>query len=180
MNPSVIGCRIQERLRALGISARRASIQATGNPDLVREIQKGKTSYPRADTLQKLAAVLGCSVHFLLGKDEVAAVRPDPHDRIAIEGPQLIRRLKAARWAYQDDERKAAADLGIAVEALRDIEAGRAEIGTDFLLSFARVTGTPADWLFFGRITAAMDPRMAARIALFDPGTLEMAGSRQA
>ena len=50
---------IEERLQIVEKTPRAASIEATGNPDTIRNIQRGKSANPRSDTLHKLAPVLG-------------------------------------------------------------------------------------------------------------------------
>ncbi|NNE82471.1 MAG: hypothetical protein HKN28_00720 [Alphaproteobacteria bacterium] len=57
--------RINERLAALGLKARTASLRAGLGPDAIRSIQRGKSRYPRTDTLAKLAPVLGTSLEYL-------------------------------------------------------------------------------------------------------------------
>jgi phage repressor protein C with HTH and peptisase S24 domain len=57
--------RINERLAALGMKARTASLRAGLGPDAIRSIQRGKSQYPRTDTLAKLAPVLGTSLEYL-------------------------------------------------------------------------------------------------------------------
>lgn len=171
---STLAHRIQRRLEALNISARQAGLRAANNPDLVRDIRKGKTVHPRIDTLQKLASVLECSVQHLMGDDE----SPTPCRTVA-GGPDLsrmIRRIKAARWAYEPDDRKAAAAFGLTPERLRSIEAGAATLDNEFLLTFSQTSRTPLEWIFLGKITRAMEAEMAARIALFDPQVLDVPG----
>lgn len=58
--------RIDRRLAALGLNDRAASMKATGKPDAIRNIRRGRL--PRADTLDRLATALKCSSDWLLGK----------------------------------------------------------------------------------------------------------------
>lgn len=70
-----IRARINERLEAMSLSARKASIDAGGSPDLIRNINRNNGAAPRADTLEKLAKVLQVSVDWLIsGKGEVVFV----------------------------------------------------------------------------------------------------------
>lgn len=163
--------RIQDRLATLDLSAHEASRRASNgrNTDFVRDILKGRTRHPRIDTLQKLATVLQCSVQYLMGEDQ--HVSPLPLSTCA-ECPGLARRLRAARWAYEPDDRKAAHDFGTTVETLLAVESGHQPPGNDFLLRFSGTTQTPLEWLFLGKVTSSMHPVMAARIALVDPGVL--------
>jgi phage repressor protein C with HTH and peptisase S24 domain len=58
--------RIQQRLDALGLSERAASIAATGSDGTIRMIRLGKSENPRGDTLRKIARVLQVSEQWLL------------------------------------------------------------------------------------------------------------------
>lgn len=57
--------RIQERLKALGLSERAASIQAFGHPSAIRNMRTGATKDPGIHTLEKLAPVLQAPVEWL-------------------------------------------------------------------------------------------------------------------
>ena len=57
--------RITERLAAVGLKPRTASVRAGLGADAIRSIQRGKSQYPRTDTLAKLAPVLGTSLEYL-------------------------------------------------------------------------------------------------------------------
>lgn len=59
--------RIQQRMDALGISARELSLRTTGKPDLVRDIRR-KGHAPSAENLARLARELDVSVDWLLGR----------------------------------------------------------------------------------------------------------------
>jgi SOS-response transcriptional repressor LexA len=66
--------RIKERLKLLNLSERAASIQASGNAELLRNIRRGRSISPRSGSLSKLAKVLGVSESWLLGStDDVGA-----------------------------------------------------------------------------------------------------------
>ncbi len=75
--------RINERLAALGLKPRTASVRAGLGADAIRSIQRGKSQYPRTDTLAKLAPVLGTSLEYLstgFGPAEVGAAQTLPTD----------------------------------------------------------------------------------------------------
>lgn len=75
---STIAERIQQRLEALGLSVRGASLAAGGSESTIRNILDGRSENPRGDTLRKLAPVLGVTEQWLLtGSDEPPSeVRP--------------------------------------------------------------------------------------------------------
>jgi len=59
--------RIEERLDAMGITANAASEAAGLERTYIRNIINGKSRGPRGENAVRLAAVLGCSVEWLLG-----------------------------------------------------------------------------------------------------------------
>lgn len=59
--------RINQRLAELQRSARDVSIAATGQPDTIRNILRGATQKPKADTLEKIASELMTTSAWLLG-----------------------------------------------------------------------------------------------------------------
>lgn len=58
--------RIEERLKALSLTARGASLMATGQPDLIRNLQRNQNRAMRSDNLVALALVLQVSVAWLM------------------------------------------------------------------------------------------------------------------
>lgn len=71
--------RINERLEALGLSARAASIKAGLSADAIRNIQRGKSLSARSNTLAAIARALDCDVRYLLGEtDEVGTPAEGP------------------------------------------------------------------------------------------------------
>lgn len=83
--------RIDERLSALGMTDRKASLSAVGKPDLIRDIRRG--ARPLAARLQALAATLETSVDYLQGnidqpgegQEPNSAIRrlvPEPHNML--------------------------------------------------------------------------------------------------
>lgn len=76
MNTDSIADRVELRLAALGLTARKASLLASGgrNGEIVRNIRRGKSANPRGDTIDGLARALGCQVQWLLtGEGPMAA-----------------------------------------------------------------------------------------------------------
>lgn len=67
--------RIEQRMKELGLSARRVSLLASNgeNAEVVRNIQRGKTLSPRGDTINGLAKALQCSADWLLTGSKSAA-----------------------------------------------------------------------------------------------------------
>lgn len=62
-----LAARIEARLDALGLTANAASEQAGLERTYIRNILNGKSRGPRGENAVRLAAVLGCSVEWLLG-----------------------------------------------------------------------------------------------------------------
>ena len=73
--------RINERLAAVGLKPRTASLRAGLGADAIRSIQRGKSQYPRTDTLAKLAPVLGTTLEYLSTGSGAAELSgsPAPH-----------------------------------------------------------------------------------------------------
>jgi phage repressor protein C with HTH and peptisase S24 domain len=68
--------RIEEKLDQHGLSAREASILATGKPDLIRDLKRAK-GMPGGDRLSSLAEVLGTTVEWLIHGPSDLAERAD-------------------------------------------------------------------------------------------------------
>lgn len=56
--------RVDERLEQIGKTDRRASLEATGKADTIRNLRRGRQ--PSAVTLRKLAVALECTVSYLI------------------------------------------------------------------------------------------------------------------
>lgn len=68
---SIMITRIQERLNALNLSPRAASLRVGTNPDLIRGILRaGDEANPTADTLRKIAGVLQVTEAWLRGESD--------------------------------------------------------------------------------------------------------------
>lgn len=71
---AILAKRVQARLDQLGLSARKASLNAGLHPDAVRNILRGKSESPRGQTVTALAYALKCTTAYLLGETD------DPND----------------------------------------------------------------------------------------------------
>lgn len=60
--------RIKSLLKQTGKSARSVSMEATGKPDTIRDILRGKVASPQAETIRKLAAAMDVQAAHLLGE----------------------------------------------------------------------------------------------------------------
>ncbi len=87
MSDNPIYDRIQQRLKTLGISERAASIQASGNAELLRNIRRGRSISPRSTSLSKLARVLGVSETWLFtGEGEELFTPSEPNTTVRFGG----------------------------------------------------------------------------------------------
>jgi transcriptional regulator with XRE-family HTH domain len=71
--------RIDKRLKAVGMSARAASLAAGMSGDAIRNIQRGLSAAPNTDTMLKLARVLECRLSWLM-----AGEGPETEDELLI------------------------------------------------------------------------------------------------
>ncbi len=88
--------RISARLTEMGLSAREASLAATGQPAAIRNILS-KNAMPRIDRLDALAEVLETTSDWLLGREDTIA--PTIADEAAIN-PDRFRRLPKTLPVY--------------------------------------------------------------------------------
>jgi len=94
--------RINERLAALNLSARQASMLAGGSPDLVRNISRGKSRSPRAENVSNLAHVLEVSIDWLLtGQGNMNDPR-EPDSKLQKIKVPLIDWVSAGKMSYSD------------------------------------------------------------------------------
>jgi phage repressor protein C with HTH and peptisase S24 domain len=162
MNQGLID-RINERLAAVGLRPRTASLRAGLGADAIRSIQRGKSQSPRTDTLAKLAPVLETTLEYLstgTGPAELNAaadgdtanrlVRGEVADNVNGDGPPSGRqktenyRTGAEKDGYSEPAQSLniyrAPDFG-----MRDLPVrGVAAAGTDALFI---TNGEPHDWL---------------------------------
>lgn len=175
---------IRAALERAGRSAREVSLAAGLSESAIKNVLQGKARSPRLETLKAIADELGTTVEAL---SEGAIVNRAPHPQRQTSEPRresckqedlhhlMARRLKAALFGYTNDPGRAAEKLGVSPEVLQEYTTGRRPLDDAFLTRFAAVTGCPLAWIFLGKITSEMHPRMAARIALADPDLVEEA-----
>lgn len=97
--------RIQERLDALNITARAASLAAGLNSHFVQNILSGKTHSPKVESLEKLAHVLQATPQWLIKGESVAESNPFGPLQIIQTKPILVRgSVQAGRWTEAADE----------------------------------------------------------------------------
>lgn len=93
--------RITERLLEVGLTPRAASLEAGGGPDMIRNIIRGRSKAPRAESLVRLAAVLRVSVDWLMtghGDIEKIAAR-NTSTKLKVS---LLSWVSAGRMAFPD------------------------------------------------------------------------------
>lgn len=80
-NPPASGtlaARVQARIDHLGLNAYSAAMKSGLGASYVRDILRGKVADPTASKLLRLAAVLECSIYYLLGADDLPGSDPTP------------------------------------------------------------------------------------------------------
>jgi phage repressor protein C with HTH and peptisase S24 domain len=119
---------VRQLMQGRGISARELSLLCGTNDSLIKSILTGKSRNPRADTLQKIAAMLGVTVAALTGEGgEAAGGAGEARPAAAANGSRPFR---------------ADTDIG----GQRDLPVfGRAVGGQDAWFEF---NGEAMDWLF--------------------------------
>jgi phage repressor protein C with HTH and peptisase S24 domain len=138
--------RIERRLKELNLSARAASLQAGGSPDLIRGLLRDKQSSFSGKNLLKIAEVLGVSVNWLLTGDREHI----PSEEIARNMTEKLSRennghssLESYRGRVQGavpeiDAKAGAGDGNVGEEEVVSLRRGEAYIGH-------KVT---AEWVF--------------------------------
>ena len=88
--------RIGERVGALKISWRRASLEAGLEAGFIQDVITGRSQHPSGDALASLAAVLKCSSAYLTGQtdDFVAATGAQDVAAEAAERPDAVMALR--------------------------------------------------------------------------------------
>jgi len=99
--------RIKERLQALGLSERAASLKAGLSPRFVNDLLKFPDMSPRADTLQKLAEALETSADWIERGVDVQAVDKHTAEIIGIMGHLNARARKRILEMAKTEERLA-------------------------------------------------------------------------
>ena len=89
MSQDLLLQRIEDRLRATGLSERKACLKAGLKVDAIRTIRRG--NHPRASTLRALAAVLGVTAAYLLdaSEDSPAPTQAGTRAAAAADGPMV-------------------------------------------------------------------------------------------
>ena len=85
---------IDNALRERGISARRASLEATGTPDLIREMRRGVA--PSAKRLRSLCETLGLEFYIGLPRGDLASISPEVEEATENLNRALRRAAEAA------------------------------------------------------------------------------------
>lgn len=101
--------RVQQRLDALGLSPRAASLKAGLNTHFLQAILSGKSDSPRAENLGKLAAALETNAEWLLnGSGDPSHVLDAPTAEIIniMPGLDTRRRAELAQFARYLAEQK--------------------------------------------------------------------------
>lgn len=80
--------RVDERLSALNLSERKASLSATGKPDMIRDMRRGR--HPISARLSALAATLECSADYLSGASDNLGGTPGEGIRSLVPEPQAM------------------------------------------------------------------------------------------
>lgn len=109
--------RIRERLTALELTPRAASLRANRQPFTVRDILSGKNSNPKADLIVDLARALVCSTDYLLGLSGTPGAAPRD---LGID-PRLFGALQRIPRAEQKTVRRMLE--GVAEKSRHDFEA---------------------------------------------------------
>lgn len=115
--------RIDERLSALDLSERKASLIATGKPDMIRDMRRGR--HPIGARLAALAATLECSADYLSGAtDNLGAIQPDGIRSLVPEPQAMLLDIPVYGTALGSDAEYATfADGKVAVEQI-DLNTG--------------------------------------------------------
>lgn len=94
-----IARRVLQLCEERDVSHRAASIGATGDPDTIRNMLRGKSKHPRIDTLQALATYFGVPVSFFY---EDASKRPAARMLLPSRGVRIMGRIEKGVWFEAD------------------------------------------------------------------------------
>jgi SOS-response transcriptional repressor LexA len=89
MSADEVFARITQRLSAMDLTERKASMLAVGNPDLIRNMKRNRSTAPQGRNLSRLARVLGVSETWLLtgeGQEEFEIPNPEAEAGVAFGG----------------------------------------------------------------------------------------------
>ena len=109
--------RLKSRMSAVGLNQRSLAVAAGLHEDRVRNILRGRSRNPRADTVDALAVVLGVPATWLLGQTDTAGLPPPSVSAVESGGsmatiPELDVRAGGDTLA---DDRERIADWGFPV-----------------------------------------------------------------
>jgi hypothetical protein len=110
--------RIGERVSALKISWRRASLEAGLEAGFIQDIITGRSQHPGEDALTSLAAALKCSPAYLVGQSDDPAGEGIPHGA-ANATSDIVQRPDAVMALRIVDELLAAGHIEAAKVAVR-------------------------------------------------------------
>lgn len=121
--------RLEERLRAAGLTPNAASLKAGLSADAIRNILREGSKSPRHVTVSKIAKVLGCRPAYLTGESDI--IEPDGADQQASTKALKDTAARAIRFAFER--------AGVPIS-----EADLVEIQSEYLASIAAPAVTPA------------------------------------
>ena len=132
---------IEERLKVKGLSARKASMLATGKPDLIRNVYRGKSQSLSAPNMRALAPVLDVPVRQLLEYvEEGEAEEVSLTDAVTRMRAMQIRELDVRAGAgnalavdHEQDGDRAAERVVATWQVPRDMMRGHTTAGEDAL-----------------------------------------------
>jgi transcriptional regulator with XRE-family HTH domain len=99
MTEGIIQTELRRRMEAIGHNQKSLARAAELNETAVRDILKGRSKYPRVDTLGAIAKVLGCTVNDLIGDTELRFENDRLRERIgALEAEVAALRSERPEW----------------------------------------------------------------------------------
>ena len=113
--------RIGERVSALKISWRRASLETGLEAGFIQDIIMGRSQHPGEDALADLAAVLKCSPAYLVGQTDDPARGASVAHGAAVSASDTTQRPDAVMALRIVDELLAAGDVEAARVAVRRV-----------------------------------------------------------
>jgi peptidase S24-like protein len=100
----VLRRRIQERLAALKLSPRAASLKAGLGPDLIRDLLRRPENRLLSDSLHRVAGVLGTTSSWLLGEEDMPPVLQRPRKGSLVPIEKLVTHVEMGRVRIDRDE----------------------------------------------------------------------------
>lgn len=172
--------RINQRLVTLGLTARQASLIASGgrNPEVIRNIRRGKSRSPRGDTISSLARALECSVEWLLSGEG----SPDAAPTMRQPAPRTWgRRIEARRAQLGLTRAELARDARVSYDALAKwVKDGVAQPRAAALKSLAEALDVTEQWILYGDDDRDSEPEIKETPTFRVGGTLEPLTTRGA